>query len=558
MSVLSDFPHVGDLFLGRYRIESILGSGGFARVYRATQTDLDRDVAIKVMRPAVEKEDSTEETIAQIELVEQRFRREAKVISKFRSPNTVVVHDYGRTEGGLLYMTLEFVDGDTLSRIIRRDAPLEPARAVHLVRQVLDSLYEAHAFDVLHRDIKPQNLMVFSHLDQHDLVKVLDFGIAKVLEVEEEAAAVQELTTDGTLIGTPRYMSPEQIRGDRLTPASDLYSLGLVLYEALTGVKAVSEKTTMRIIAVHLDPRPIEFPADKPIGPGMRRILERMLAKEPGDRFQSAKEVLAAFDDWDADEERVLPEAPPASVAPPVPRAPRDRVRTPTIGATLAPQLDSEAEYAPTLLVDPSIEIEDDSPDEDVLQTQPLTAEEIEEAARADRPSAEVDVSDPPVPLHTEVDDDDTHNGPIVLPSRTMPIFVALGVVLLLGVIAVVGLSGDDRAEAAADPGDGGPSEVADPAEPEEHAELRDPPAEAEQADEPEFDEAPDAGAQLELAPKPEAATAKVAERESSDDGADKKPEEPKVEEDEPADAKPRPRPPRKPPKTRNKLWSVE
>lgn len=306
----SDFPRVGDLFLGRYRVEAVLGAGGFARVYRAAQQDLERQVAIKVMRPAVDTtSDSTEETIARIEEVEERFRREAKVISKFRSPHTVVVHDYGRTNGGLLYMTLEYVDGQTVGDLIKNHSPIDPARVVRIVKQVVRSLHEAHSFDILHRDIKPQNVMVYDHLDQTDLVKVLDFGIAKLMEVEEEAAVVEELTTDGVLVGTPRYMSPEQIRGDRLTPASDVYSLGLVAYEMLTGAKAVNETTTMRIIARHLDPSPLRFPHDALVGEGLRDIVERMISKEPEDRYQSARELLTAFNDWDPDEPVVVPES---------------------------------------------------------------------------------------------------------------------------------------------------------------------------------------------------------------------------------------------------------
>ncbi len=340
MIIHTDFPEPGELFLDRYQIETVLGAGGFARVYRAKQVDLDRDVAIKVMRPALDTEDATEETTAQLERVEERFRREAKLISKFRSPNTVVVHDYGRTDGGLLYMTLEYVAGETLSALMKREAPLPAARVAHISRQVLNSLHEAHHYDVLHRDIKPQNIMVFNHLGQTDLVKVLDFGIAKVLEVEEEKGAVEELTTDGTLVGTPRYMSPEQIRGGRLSPASDIYSLGLVLFEAVSGHKAVPEATTMRIIAAHLDPRPIEFPDDAAVGAGMRWIVGKMLAKDSGERFQSANEALAAFEQWDAAEPPVAVKR--AHADPPQIAAARTVMPTPTIGATQAPRGDDD------------------------------------------------------------------------------------------------------------------------------------------------------------------------------------------------------------------------
>jgi serine/threonine protein kinase len=554
---LSDFPSVGDLFLGRYRVEAVLGAGGFARVYRAVQEDLERLVAIKVMRPAVDTEESTEETLAQIQQVEERFRREAKVISKFRSPNTVVVHDYGRTNGGLLYMTLEYVDGQTVKDLITNTAPIAPRRVVHIVKQVLRSLHEAHSFDILHRDIKPQNIMVYDHLDQTDLVKVLDFGIAKLMEVEEEAAAVEELTTDGVLVGTPRYMSPEQIRGDRLGPASDLYSLGLVTFEMLTGSKAVDETTTMRIIARHLDPSPLRFPDSAPVGDALRSIVERMIAKEPDARFESARELLKQLDDWDPEEPVpvIADEEPLDDVADTVKfeaAPPPQPLSTPDMSSSAAQtQPDDENFYA--------------------ADTQMLAAEEL--------PDPSWDQPEPaPAPpaqfIHPTTEPGEDATGQLSSPSRSVP-WVPIGIAAVLvlvvatGVAIATGAGGDDAGagdEATAKP-DEPPVAVAKSMDGVEVEPIDGPDDEQpEAADEPDADTTrpgfePGTATQLE----PDEETANEA---TDDDDADPRPpassDEPADDSDsKPADhetvikrKKPRKTPPRKQKKRR--FFSVE
>lgn len=280
------FPKSGELFEGRYRVGPMIGAGGFARVYKAQQEDLGREVALKILTPGEEGDYDTK-------LVE-RFDQEARVVSRLRDPHTITMFDYGRTTHGLLYMVFEYVNGVSLSKLIATEAPLPGVRAVKILRQVLSSLEEAHALGMLHRDIKPGNIMVFEHVGRPDQVKLLDFGIAKMTGTTVKA----DLTADGALIGTPRYMSPEQIRGDDLTPQSDVYSLGLVGYELLMGRKAIESNSSVTIIGQQLDPNSFVLPPMTNVPEGLRRVVNKMMAKDTRQRYQNCSEVLSALEGW--------------------------------------------------------------------------------------------------------------------------------------------------------------------------------------------------------------------------------------------------------------------
>jgi serine/threonine-protein kinase len=282
------FPEPGKIFEEKYRVERLLGSGGFARVYLAEQTDLGRMVAIKILSPKVSRAAGEEQTDPKIESVALRFEREARVVSQLRSPQTVTMYDYGRTESGLLYMVMEYVDGTELDEI---SVPIEPRRVVKILKQMLQSLHEAHAHGLLHRDLKPANIMVFEHLGEKDQVKLLDFGIAKAVG-EAADDGEQDLTADNSLIGTPRYMSPEQIRGADVGPASDIYSLGLVAYELLMGEKAITNTDSIEILGRHLSSESFEIPRHHAIHPSLRRLINKMLAKNLEGRYSTTKEVL--------------------------------------------------------------------------------------------------------------------------------------------------------------------------------------------------------------------------------------------------------------------------
>jgi serine/threonine protein kinase len=282
------FPEPGKLFEEKYRVEKLLGSGGFARVYLAEQTDLGRMVAIKVLSPKVSRAVGEEQTDPQIEAVALRFEREARVVSQLKSSQTVTMYDYGRTESGLLYMVMEYVDGTELDEI---SVPIAPRRVVKILKQMLQSLHEAHAHGLLHRDLKPANIMVFEHLGETDQVKLLDFGIAKAVG-EAAGDNEQDLTADNSLIGTPRYMSPEQIRGADVGPASDIYSLGLVGFELLMGEKAITNTDSIEILGRHLSSESFEIPRHHAIHPALRRMINKMLSKDLEQRYSTTKEVL--------------------------------------------------------------------------------------------------------------------------------------------------------------------------------------------------------------------------------------------------------------------------
>ncbi len=269
----------------------MLGAGGFARVYLANFEDLKRRVAIKILVPTEPPPSLYPSRL------NQRFLREAQLISELKNQSTVTMYDFGRSEQGLLYMVFEYVDGKTVEEMINESGAISEARTARIVEQVLHSLDEAHAHGILHRDIKPANIMAYDYLDSKDLVKLLDFGIAKPLMREEDGA---NLTRDNTLLGTPRYMSPEQIVNESLGPASDLYGLGLVAFEMVMGEPALTETDRSTIIRSHLDAREFQLPHDVPVSPQFRYILEKMVAKRIEDRFSNAKEAIAAIEAWRA------------------------------------------------------------------------------------------------------------------------------------------------------------------------------------------------------------------------------------------------------------------
>lgn len=211
-------PMIGKVLAGRYRILSLIGKGGMGAVYRGEHLKLGRPSAIKVILPAS----------AQDETTLTRFQREAETSSKINHPNAVSIFDYGETDDGMVFLAMELIEGQQLKSILKREAPFSLERTLHIARQVGQALSAAHALNVVHRDLKPENIM----LGSGDTVKVVDFGIAKSLLVDPKHQAV---TRTGFIVGTPQYMSPEQVMGEQLDPRSDVYSLGLVIYEMLTG-----------------------------------------------------------------------------------------------------------------------------------------------------------------------------------------------------------------------------------------------------------------------------------------------------------------------------------
>ncbi len=279
----------GQVFEGKYKILRELGRGGFGMVYLAFQEGMDRHVALKILKSSV---------TAQAPSAKDRFLREVKIISRLKHPNTVTIHDFGETWDGGLYMVLEYVEGETLKQVLKREGAQDPLRGAEIARQIARSLSEAHQHGVVHRDLKPANIMLTSIETGKDFVKVLDFGVARLLD-----APTDDLTSVGLpegereLIGTPRYMSPEQVRGENLTGASDIYGLGLMLYELLAGEPAVQGDTTMGLITQQISPEPLRLPHLNAFPPPLQDIVRISTTKQLNDRFQTADQMADALEE---------------------------------------------------------------------------------------------------------------------------------------------------------------------------------------------------------------------------------------------------------------------
>lgn len=272
--------------IGKYRLRRLLGRGGMGEVWAAYHAGLRRDVALKLL--------SLREGAATASL---RFEREVQAMVKLSHPNTVRVFDFGVAEGGLLYYAMELLEGEHLGRIVRREGPLDPRRVRHLLLQAARALAEAHSLGIVHRDVKPENLLAVDAGGERDFVKVLDFGIATSLENEE----AQRLTQTGTVAGTPGTVSPEVIRGEGATPASDVYALGAVGYLLLTGSLPFTGENVSQVMLAHLHDAPLapSVRRGELIPTGLETIILRCLEKDAANRYPSARELadaLAAID----------------------------------------------------------------------------------------------------------------------------------------------------------------------------------------------------------------------------------------------------------------------
>jgi len=292
---------IGRTIDDRYRLEAYLGGGGMGDVYRARHTLMQKTVALKLLRPDVSGDDS----------VIERFRREAAAAANLEHPNICSATDFGKTSEGYFFLVMEFVDGRSLRDVLDDEGPLPVDRAAAIADGVAAALQTAAELDVVHRDIKPDNVMLVDREGGAPEVKVLDFGIAHV-EFNDQMSS---LTKTGAVFGTPTYMSPEQATGDEVEHRSDLYGLGAVLFEMLTGRKVFEEENSARLMAAHITERP-EAPssvrAEGEIPGALDEFVLELLAKKPRDRPASAEVVRERLRPFLADASESAPSGPTA------------------------------------------------------------------------------------------------------------------------------------------------------------------------------------------------------------------------------------------------------
>jgi serine/threonine-protein kinase len=277
-------PLIGRVLLGQFEILASCGRGAMGTVYRARQTTMDRTVAIKVLRRDMLRDPA----------VVKRFHREARAVARLSHPNIVTVFLIGETDDGLPYLVMEFVEGESLGSVCQKTGPLPPTRAMGIARQIGSALGEAHAAGVVHRDLKPENITVATRRRTADFVKVLDFGIAKIVGGKSD---VSHLTRTGAIFGTPHYIAPEQASGGEVDSRADLYSLGVILFRMLTGRLPFDASGGMQVLLAHIreqPPRPRDLQPD--LSPELEQLVLRALAKDPAARWQSADDLCAAID----------------------------------------------------------------------------------------------------------------------------------------------------------------------------------------------------------------------------------------------------------------------
>ena len=322
---------IGSIIADRYHVIRKLGEGGMGQVYLAEHVKMGRMSAIKVMTPALVHDSDAV----------GRFNREAANASRINHPNIAAIYDFGETSDGLIYLAMEFVEGESLTRMCEALGALDAPRAAEIARQVASALEAAHERGIVHRDLKPDNIMISRGRDGAPLVKVVDFGIAKAAE-----GAGQKVTRTGLVVGTPEYMSPEQLTGDTLDGRSDLYALALVTFNMLTGTLPFTGQTTQEALLKRLTDRPLTLAEARPDlywSPELQAVLDRALSRLAQDRYQHASEFGSAIVAAVADMRRGEPLQAPTQVIS------GDTSRAETSGAaTIAPAASPIAATTPS------------------------------------------------------------------------------------------------------------------------------------------------------------------------------------------------------------------
>jgi serine/threonine protein kinase len=320
---------IGQLIDGRYRLLSVIGRGGMGTVYKAEHVAIRRIVAVKLLHAS----------LARVPEVSRRFEREAFAIGRIEHPNCVNVSDFGRLPDGSLYLVMEYLEGRALSDELTTKGRLSPARTLHILKHVLRGLGHAHANEIVHRDVKPENVILVEADGDPDFAKILDFGIAKLVGSAAQAGGSERLTQAGMAFGTPIYMSPEQALGQQIDGRADLYAASVMAFEMITGVPPFLSDDKIEVMSMHAS-RPLPTMAE--VAPGLEvpeiveRLLQRGLAKRAHDRFPDAATYIAAID-------AVLSEIAPAPAA----------ILMPPPLATGSPPLPAEVLLTPLALTPP-------------------------------------------------------------------------------------------------------------------------------------------------------------------------------------------------------------
>ena len=310
---------------GRYTILKLVGEGGMGVVYQARQVSMDRMVAMKILRAQ----------LAMDEKLLARFKQEALSVSRLRHPNTITVYDYGRTDDGLLFIAMELLGGQSLFDLLSRHRRLSLNRTLHIMTQVCGAVAEAHQLGVVHRDLKPENIQIDSVGGDEYFAKVLDFGIAKIVHGDGEKPEGKTLTMAGAIFGTPAYMSPEQVHGEKVDHRTDVYAMGIMLFEMLAGRQPFIGSTPMAIMMAQASkpaPRLQDICPDADVVPEILAVIDRCLQKDRDDRYDSADDLLRALQQvqvelGDISRSRMqVRDSQWGAIQAPVTRAERDRV----------------------------------------------------------------------------------------------------------------------------------------------------------------------------------------------------------------------------------------
>jgi serine/threonine-protein kinase len=306
-----DDPLVGAVLAGRYVVKGRIGEGGMGLVYEGLHRDIDKRVAIKVLRDNLSRRP---EVVA-------RFRQEARSASRIGHENIVDISDFGETTLGASYFIMEFLDGEDLGNVLGREVTVDADRACAIVLQCCRALSATHAKGIVHRDIKPENIFLTKRDGMDDFVKIVDFGIAKMSDIETDGAPGRKLTKTGMIFGTPEYMSPEQAAGQELDHRVDVYALGIILYECLAGRVPFEGDTFMGVLTQHLFaelPPIVELNPNAKVSRELELVIRKALAKDPDDRYRDTEELAEAVTcALDGRLSRATVKTPPSAFGPP-------------------------------------------------------------------------------------------------------------------------------------------------------------------------------------------------------------------------------------------------